>query len=749
MLRNSTACILLSISLLASGCGGSSAGTTTPPPTAPSVMSVTPVNGSSGAAVSTMPAATFSEAMSATTISASTFTVSGPGGTTVSGSVSYNSATMTATFTPTANLAYNSTYAAAVTTGVTSSSGTALASNYVWSFTTATAPAPPTVTAVTPLTGATNVDVASAVTATFSQAMNATTIDASTFTLTGPGNSAVSGTVSYASSGSVATFTPTANLAYNTLYTATITNGATDSTGQALAASYTWTFTTEAAPAPPVIDSTTPAPKATGFAINQPVTATFSEAMNATTINSSTFTLTAPGGGMVSGSVTYSSNGDVATFTPSAVLVYNTTYTATITTGATSAAGAALAADYTWTFTTGTAPTNMATVDFGSSVQTIRGFGGSTAWMPEMSSAEAAALFGDGQNQIGLSLLRVRIDPTYTTGGAANWGTELANAQEAIAAGSDVSVFATPWTPPAAWKSNSSTIMGSLNTADYAAYASYLESFVTYFANNGVNLYGISMQNEPDANVTYESCVWTPAEMDTWVAQNASVLTTKLIMPESESFTTSYSDPALNDSNAVGNIAIVAGHLYGAAPFYYTNAENKGKDVWMTEHYLSPAGAEPAIGDALAAAKEINDSMTVGDYNAYIWWWAADWNPGTGVTNYGLVDTSNNMTYYGDAMAQFARFVRPGYVRVNATYNPTTDVYLSAFKGGGHYVIVAINMGSSAASQPFTIANQTVSTLMPYQTSATDTVTQLSAVSVADDMFTYTLPAQSITTFVQ
>lgn len=746
MSRNPIACFLLSISLLAAGCGGSSAGTTTPPPTAPSVTSVTPASGGSGAAVSTVPTATFSEAMSATTISASTFTVSGPGGAAVSGSVSYNSTTMTATFTPTANLAYNSLYTVTITTGVTSSSGTALASNYVWSFTTASAPVPPTVTSDTPLTGATDVDIAAAVTATFSQTMSSSTIGTSTFTLTGPGNSAVSGTVSYASTGSVATFTPAANLAYSTLYTATITTGAMDSSGLALAASYTWSFTTEAAPAPPVIDSTTPSPAAAEVAINQALSATFSEAMSASTINSSTFTLTAPGGSSVAGVVAYSSSGNIATFTPSAALIYNTKYTATITTGAMSAAGAAVAADYKWTFTTGTAPTNMATVDFGSSNQTIRGFGGSTAWMPEMSSAQANALFGDNDNDVGLSILRVRIDPN----GSAAWGTELGNAQEAQALGAVV--IASPWTPPISMKSNGSTVGGSLNTTSYAAYAAYLESFVSYMTAGNVNLYGISMQNEPDANVTYESCFWTPAQMDTWVAQDGSVLTTKLIMPESESFTASYSDSALNDTSAVGNIAIIAGHLYGAVPFYYTNAENKNKDVWMTEHYLSPTGAEPAIGDALASAKEINDSMTVGDYNAYVWWWAADWyasGNSSPATNYGLVDTSNNMTYYGDAMAQFARFVRPGYVRVNATYNPTTNVYLSAYTGSGHYVIVAINMGSSAVSQPFTMANQTVSTLTPYQTSATDTVTQLSAVSVADDMFTYTLPAESITTFVQ
>lgn len=389
---------------------------------------------------------------------------------------------------------------------------------------------------------------------------------------------------------------------------------------------------------------------------------------------------------------------------------------------------------------------NSATVDFGSSNQTIRGFGGADAWMPVMPAAEVSALFGTGANQIGLSILRGRIDPTSST----NWISELTNAQAAIATSSDVNIIASVWTPPAAMKSNDNVVMGSLNPSSYADYANYLESFVTYMANGGVNLYGISMQNEPDANVTYESCVWTPQQMDTFVAQNVSgVLTTRLIMPESESFTTSYSDVALSDPNAVGNIGIIAGHLYGATPSFYTNAENAGKEVWMTEHYLNPAGSQPTISDALQAAKEIHQSMTVGDYNAYVWWWVADWNPGTGVTNYGLVDTNNNPTYFGWAMAQFAHFIRPGYVRSNATDTSSNNVFISAYKGSSHFVIVAINMNTSPVNQTLTIANQSITSMTPYQTTSSSTMAQQSAVSVTGNQFSYTLPAQSIVTFVQ
>lgn len=387
----------------------------------------------------------------------------------------------------------------------------------------------------------------------------------------------------------------------------------------------------------------------------------------------------------------------------------------------------------------------MTTVDFGTVHQTIRGFGGADAWMPVMPSAEVNALFGTSTGQIGLSILRMRIDPVSST----NWSTELTNAQDAIAAGSNVSVIASPWTPPAAMKSNNDIANGgSLNAGSYAAYASYLESFVTYMANGGVNLYGISMQNEPDWTATYESCVWTPAQMDTWVAQNAGVLTTRLIMPESLGYNTGYSDPALSDPNAVGNIGIIAGHLYGATPTAYPAAVNAGKELWMTEHYLSPVGSQPTMGDTLAAAKEIHDSMTVAGYNAYVWWWVADWNPGGGVTNTGLVDTNNALTYFGFAMAQYSRFVRPGYARVDAAYS-TPSVYVSAYEGNGHFVIVAINMNTSAVSQPFTIQNQSLTSLVPYQTTASATIAQQSAISVTSNQFTYVLPAQSITTFVQ
>jgi len=107
----------------------------------------------------------------------------------------------------------------------------------------------------------------------------------------------------------------------------------------------------------PTVTATSPAAGATGVAVTANVTGSFSEAMNASTVTSGTFTLTA-GATPVPAAVTYNSTNNVATLNPSADLAAGTTYTATIKGGATGvkdAAGNALAADRTWTFTTASA----------------------------------------------------------------------------------------------------------------------------------------------------------------------------------------------------------------------------------------------------------------------------------------------------------------------------------------------------------------------------------------------------------
>ena len=213
---------------------------------------------------------------------------------------------------------------------------------------------PPTVISETPPIGAGAVCPNTAiVSATFSKAMNPATINTTTFTLT-TGGVGVLGQVSYVVATDTATFTPTVALAASTTYTATITNGAVDTFGNPLAVNFVWTFTTSAS-CPPTVISETPPIGAGAICPNTAIiSATFSKAMNPATINTTTFTLTKGGVGVL-GQVSYVVATHIATFTPTVALAASSTYTATITTGAADTLGNALAANFVWMFTTSAA----------------------------------------------------------------------------------------------------------------------------------------------------------------------------------------------------------------------------------------------------------------------------------------------------------------------------------------------------------------------------------------------------------
>ncbi|MEW6586586.1 MAG: Ig-like domain-containing protein [Nitrospirota bacterium] len=314
--------------------------------TPPHVISTDPVGSATGVPVTSAIVITFSETIDPATFNAGTFSLTA-NGSPVGGTISINGAI--ATFTPSSTLAYSTTYVAAITTGVADTSGNHMASDYTWSFITGAAPdtTPPVVSGTSPGVDATGVPITTTVTATFSESMDPSTITSATFLLRDSAGSAVAGAVDY--SGLTATFTPSGALQPNVTYTATVTTEAKDLAGNALAADFSWSFTTAGDVAPSVI-SETPANGATGVPITTVVTATFSEDMDPSTINTSTFTLNSSTGA-VSGSVSYSNM--TATFTPSAgSIAANTIYTARITTGARDLAGNAMAADFTWSFTT-------------------------------------------------------------------------------------------------------------------------------------------------------------------------------------------------------------------------------------------------------------------------------------------------------------------------------------------------------------------------------------------------------------
>ncbi|MBJ6749003.1 Ig-like domain-containing protein [Geomonas anaerohicana] len=212
--------------------------------TPPTVTSTFPASSATDVPLAADVSITFSEVMDPVSITTSSIRVNNGA---VSGTVSLDSSGKVATFHPGAGFSSDTPYTVTVSTSVRDSAGNALAMDYTFSFRTLKFDnIAPTVTAASPLSGATNVSVATTISVTFSEAINASTISTSSFTVGG-----VSGTVSYNPATWVATFTPSAPLANSTTYTVSLGTAIQDLSGNALAGTRTWSFTTEATTPPP------------------------------------------------------------------------------------------------------------------------------------------------------------------------------------------------------------------------------------------------------------------------------------------------------------------------------------------------------------------------------------------------------------------------------------------------------------------------------------------------------------------
>jgi glucuronoarabinoxylan endo-1,4-beta-xylanase len=387
---------------------------------------------------------------------------------------------------------------------------------------------------------------------------------------------------------------------------------------------------------------------------------------------------------------------------------------------------------------------NVAVINLDSTHQVIRGFGAANIlqWRPDMTASEIETAFGTEDGQLGFTILRLRIQPEKNL-----WSTNVPTAKAAYDMG--VTIFASPWDAPAEMLET----VGDIHRVRYDMYdeyAAHLDSFNTYMTNNGVPIYAISVQNEPDWNGGWTQ--WTSGEMLTFMKENASEIGTRVMAPESFQFRRVMSDPILNDAEACANLDIVAGHIYGGGLSSYPLAEEKGKEVWMTE-YLINSGSPPADLDidigwtgAMLTAQSINDCMNA-NMNTYVWWYIVRYY---GPIADGTYATKGEVTKKGYVMSQFARFIRPGYLRVQCDDNPQSDVFASAYRDStsSTVVIVAINTSSQIKNQTFVFQNGDVERLRPFVTSETKNCSRGSSILVANDSLNVTLDGESITTFV-
>ncbi len=356
------------------------------------------------------------------------------------------------------------------------------------------------------------------------------------------------------------------------------------------------------------------------------------------------------------------------------------------------------------------------TVNVDEEHQVIRGFGGMVhnQWQGGggLSEADAKLAFGTGDGQIGLNTLRI---PVYASSNDFNKEVQAAKYAKAVA-GDDFILYATPWTSPYAGANQ------HMASSNYQKYVDHLNSFNDYMKNQGVPLYAISISNEPDW--CGEWACWSADEIYNFTKGYADKMRkngVKVISTESFRYDKNLYNKVLNDASALKNWDILGAHFYASEAstgdnfFQYSLADQKNVERWMTEHYTESQGSGNywrtvmRTGDqanqnkldtvrAMDVAYEMFRGLAIGNFNQYTWWYIR--------RCYGLImekDFGNKLSIpqneigkvskRGYIMSQYARFIRPGAIRVGATAKPEANLFASAYKSseGDSVIVVLVN----------------------------------------------------------
>ena len=343
--------------------------------------------------------------------------------------------------------------------------------------------------------------------------------------------------------------------------------------------------------------------------------------------------------------------------------------------------------------------------------QHVSGFGGfspSPTWSYWLGDSDIDKMYGKGENQLGYNIMRL-----YIGNSEWSWNSAVSNAKRAEKYGAYI--FASPWSPPAGWKDNNSDINGGhLLESRYADWADFLNRFISKMKDNGVTIDGISLQNEPDWSTSYQSCVWTSAEFVNFLKKYGSRINAQIICPEDVHFTHSYIDPILNDPDACKELDIVGGHFYGWNGSSYPLAEQKGKEVWMTEYLINDRQENQGQNinwkdDGFLFAKSVNDAM-LANMSAWVHYSLKRYYGCMGDGNYGTVN--GQITKRGYILSHFAKYVS-GTTRIQHSFSGASGVYGSAYRSvtGDSIIFMVMNPTQNEYDMTFRLPFETKSGL--------------------------------------
>jgi len=484
-------------------------------------------------------------------------------------------------------------------------------------------------------------------------------------------------------------------------------------------------------------------------------------------------------------------------------------------------------------------PVGTVKVNYNEYRQVIDGFGGSNAWtrLPGdyQTSTNLVKLLYSRTEGVGFTILRNRLpfrerledddtpshndgfvvrnsDNTYrytenadgTKTFGLNWNSwDISGTKNLIerirALGANgpekLTIMSTPWTPPnnrvTQWKEDVTgvnirlnyemdwskpDIWGRLRRDKYNDYADLLADYVKNFESNmGAPLAILSIQNEPNYKVQYESAYWSGTDIRDFLKVIGQRFPMKgitlgenglgIMAPEYENFNVNFNAmirPSLEDPESEKVLTHIALHQYngasdassraGSMAFPEINAS--GKRFWQTE--VSGSGTHLPVGtginNALFYARMIHWDMTLSQTNAFLYWWL--WTNNTRDENFPgaliMADEDRlvaSLRLY--AMGQYSRFIRPGWHRIDSDTSPSTGVYSSAYRNPQtkEIAIVIINERVTPSPVSIDLAGAEFDQLSVWRTSANERLKSVGRQRTSRNTADAALAPMSITTF--
>jgi glucosylceramidase len=297
--------------------------------------------------------------------------------------------------------------------------------------------------------------------------------------------------------------------------------------------------------------------------------------------------------------------------------------------------------------------------------------------------------------------------------------------------GADIKIFASPWSPSAWMKSNNNMLNGgTLLPACANTWALCFVKYIQAMQDNGVPIWGLTIQNEPEASQTWESCIYTAASMRDFLKNNLGPALAKNNCNVNVMIYDHNKDNIATWANTIYSDTAAAKYAWGTAFHWYTGDQfdnvRTTHDNFPKKHLLATEQADLLPMYSWTLAEKFGHDI-IGDLNAWTEGWV-EWNlvldqdglprhdPNTGCASSVHIDFNNDSVHYNPSyyyMAHFSKYLRPGAVRIQCQSN-NGSLETTAFKNtDGVITVVVLNKSANAVAFKIKLGNQIIKPTIP------------------------------------